>query len=376
MRGILKYVAIGLLAVLVFGAAMYLDRAPGVPVPQEAPKLQENVYETTESAPVQTLSPETQAPETLPPETQPAETEAMEKRFVLSFVGDCTLGCKPSHAYIDLGFVKTIGEDYDYPFLNFAEDFRQDDLTITNLEGPLCENGKSTGKELVFRGSPEYVNILTQNSVEVVSLANNHIQDYGEAGYQQTVDTLRNAGVSYVERDSSTIVTTESGLKVGIYAGVYFLFDEEDMVQELTALKDQVDVVIFAPHWGNDVSYVAAEKQYTLAYKAIDAGADIVYGGHPQVLQPIEEYNGGIIYYSLGNFCFGGNIYPNDYDTAMIQQEVYLDSDGNMRLGETIITPARISSAQRSNDYQPTKYAEGTEEYDRVLAKLAGTFRR
>jgi poly-gamma-glutamate synthesis protein (capsule biosynthesis protein) len=70
------------------------------------------------------------------------------------------------------------------------------------------------------------------------------------------------------------------------------------------------------------------KKQPELAHAAINAGAHIVYGTNPRVLLPIEEYNGGVIFYSLGRFCYGNDAFPTDYDTAIIQQEVVLSKDG------------------------------------------------
>ena len=102
----------------------------------------------------------------------------------------------------------------------------------------------------------------------------------------------------------------------------------------------------------------------------IDAGADIVWGSHPHVLQAMEEYNGGKIFYSLGNFSFGGNIYPDDYDSALIQQEIIRQPDGSICLGETIVVPVCVSSIPDRNNFQPTPYEEGSEGYQRVLEKL------
>ena len=110
------------------------------------------------------------------------------------------------------------------------------------------------------------------------------------------------------------------------------------------------------------------------AHDAIDSGVDIVYGHHPHVLQRIEEYNDGIIYYSLGNFCFGGNQQPPDLDTAILQQQVIRHPDGAVELGELTIIPASISSIPVKNNYQPTPYEEGSEEYQRVLDKLSGGY--
>lgn len=373
MARILKIVCVLLAATLVFGAAMYLDRVHGTHTVETQPR-EPRIWETESSQP-QTEPTETEPAqtETQAPETEPVETEP--ESFRLTFVGDCTLGCRDSHAYIDYGFIKVIGDDYGHPFRNFVDYFENDDFTMVNLEGALCDEGYPVDKTHTFRGPTSYVSILTDNSVEAVTLANNHTLDYGQKGYDTTVATLETAAMPYVERDSSTIVTTESGLTVGIYAAVYYLFDEADMTAEIAALRKQADVVVFAPHWGVEGTYHPTEQQIKLAYAAIDAGADIVYGSHPHVLQPIEEYNGGIIYYSLGNFSFGGNIYPEDYDTAMIQQEVIREADGSIHLGETLIVPACLSSISGRNNFQPTPYAEGSAEYERVLAKLDGSWK-
>jgi len=369
MKKIIRYLCILMAAALVFCAARYLDNGPEKATSQTDVMTQ---Y-TPETEAIRTEDPET---EPVPEQTQPETEAAQESHFVLTFAGDCTLGCRDAHSYIDFGFTKVVGEDYGYPFRNVVSYFDNDDYTLVNLEGALTDEGNPQNKTHTFRGPSSYVNMLTENSVEFASLANNHSMDYNQKGYDATKATLEEAGISYVERDSSTIVTTENGLTIGIYGAVYYLLDENVITAAISELREQVDLVIFAPHWGIEKSYVPNQEQIDLAYAAIDAGADIVYGCHPHVLQPIEEYNGGIIYYSLGNFSFGGNIYPEDYDSALIQQEVIMAADGSVSLGETVIVPVCISSRTDRNDYQPVPYEEGTEEYDRVLAKLAGTWKK
>ncbi|MBQ9149241.1 MAG: CapA family protein [Oscillospiraceae bacterium] len=333
--------------------------------------------ETPETAAVTettVLTEPTEAP-TTEPTTLPTETEPQEERFLLTFVGDCTFGSNPTNYFAGYGFIKTVGEDYRYPFQNVIGYLENDEFTMLNLEGPLCDEGNPMQKKHAFHGPTAYINILTENSVEAVTIANNHTMDYGQTGYDSTVATLNGAEIPFVERDASTIVTTENGLTIGLYAAVYYLLDVEDMVAEITALKEQgCDLIIFAPHWGTEGTYRPTQQQTDVGHAAIDAGADIVYGSHPHVLQPIEEYNGGIIYYSLGNFSFGGNGYPQDYDTALLQQEVIRDPEGNVTLGALTIVPANVSSVAGRNNFQPTPYSEGTEEYARVLAKLDGTF--
>ena len=322
----------------------------------------------------QSLPPETAA--TLP-ETQPvfSETQPAAEHFLLSFAGDCTFGSSPANYYADCGFIKTVGDDYAYPFANVIDYFENDEFTMVNLEGPLCDSGNPVQKKHVFRGPTDYVNCLTENSVQAVTVANNHCLDYGESGYASTLAALEAAGVPYVERDSSTIVTTQNGLTIGLYAAVYYKLDVEDMTDEITRLRRQgADVVVFAPHWGTEGTYHPTDEQIRVGHAAIDAGADIVFGSHPHVLQPIEEYGGGVIFYSLGNFSFGGNGYPRDYDTALIRQEVIRQPDGSISLGERIVVPASVSSAADRNNYQPTPYKPGTEDYNRVLSKLDGSF--
>lgn len=337
---------------------------------QEAPETVP-VMETTV---VTEVSSEPTTKPTTVPTTIPVETEPREERFLLTFVGDCTFGSNPTNAYAGYGFIKTVGEDYRYPFQNVIDHFEQDEFTLINLEGPLTDTGNPMQKKHAFRGPTSYVNIITENSIEAVTLANNHSMDYGQVGYDSTVATLNAAGVPFVERDSSVVVTTENGLTIGIYGAVYYLLDVEDMVAEIKALKEQgCDLVIFAPHWGTEGTYRPTQQQIDVGHAAIDAGADLVYGSHPHVLQPIEEYNGGIIYYSLGNFSFGGNGYPKDYDSALLQQEVIRDENG-VRLGELSIVPVNVSSVEGRNNFQPTPYAVGSKEYDRVLSKLDGSF--
>lgn len=329
----------------------------------------------TTTAPAETQPRITELPAATASETEPVQTEPQEERFLLTFAGDCTLGANPVNYYADVGFIKTVGEDYAYPFQNVRAYFENDDFTMVNLEGALCDEGNPVPKKYNFRGPTSYVSILTENSVEAVTIANNHTMDYGQRGYDSTLATLEGAGIPYVERDSSAIVTTESGLVIGLYGAVYYYLDVEDMASEIAAMKEQgADLVIFAPHWGTEGSYRPTPEQIRVGHAAIDAGADIVYGTHPHVLQPIEEYNGGVIYYSLGNFSFGGNSCPDDFDTALLQQEVIRDADGSVGLGELTIVPACVSSISGRNNYQPAPYEAGTEEYGRVLAKLNDTW--
>ena len=331
------------------------------------------VTETTIPETTEATEPETTVPETTEAPTEPAGPES----FTLTFVGDCTLGTQPKNFNYGLAFIKTVGDDYKYNFANVIDYFENDDFTMLNLEGVLVNEGTAANKQYTFRGPTDYVNILTQNSVEAVTLANNHTHDFLEAGYLSTTGTLTDAGMPYVEHDNTLILTTGRGLTIGIYAVSLLEGVKQDHILEAIAALDaneEIDLVVLSIHWGVENTFKPNGTQKDLGHAAIDAGADIVYGTHPHTLQPIEEYNGGIIYYSLGNFAFGGNNSPKDYNTALVQQEVIRDLDGTIRLGSLTIVPCSISSVASPNNFQPTPYEEGSQDYEKTMSKLNGTY--
>ena len=362
-----------LVAELIFVGVMHvLERSAALQAPPT-----ESTEPATEDTTLATEATEvTEAPTEAPtePETEPTEPEPEVQRYVLTFTGDCTLGSPPNGFYSSLHFIQTIGEDYDHPFRMVREYFENDDFTMINLESVLADSGTGADKTFVFRGPTAYTNILTGSSVEAVTLANNHTMDFGTAGYKSTKAALEEACVAYVETNGTMLYTTESGLTIGVYAAC-FTINESDMRSDIAKLREQgAEIVIAALHWGSEGQYRPNANQEKYGHMAIDAGADIVYGHHPHVLQKIEEYNGGIIYYSLGNFSFGGNTAPRDRDSAIVQQEIIRGEDGKVTLGELTIIPVSISSIEIYNNYQPIPYEEGTKEYDRTLSKLDGTF--
>lgn len=333
------------------------------------------IPETVSSAETTVVLEPTTVPQ-ITEETTLPETEPQPEVFTLTFVGDCTLGSNPNNWGADVGFIKVIGEDYGFPFRNVQAYFATDDGTFANLEGPLTDEGYPANKTHVFRGPTAYVDILTQGSVEVVSLANNHTLDYGHTGYLSTLATLDGAGIPYVERDSSTLVTLLCGLTVGLYGAVYYKIDQQDMVQQIQSLRQQgAELVIVAPHWGRENSYRISQEQEDVAHAAIEAGADIVWGSHPHVLQPIERYEEGLILYSMGNFSFGGFCSPKDLDTAVVQQQVIRYPDGTVALGEYTVIPCSLGSVENTNNFQPTPYPQDSQGYQRVMEKISGTYK-
>ena len=310
---------------------------------------------------------------TEPPTEAPTEKKD-DNFFTLTFVGDCTLGSTAAAWNLESSFIQVVGDDYRYPFANVVDIFENDDFTLANLEGPLIEEGvgEPLQKDFVFRGPPAYTAILTENSVEAVTLANNHALDYGFEGRNATKAALVEAGVACGAREQSFLYTTASGLTIGVYCDD-FAFDRAHIADSIASLRDQgAEIVICAFHWGQEQMYEPAQNEIDWGHIAIDAGADIVAGHHPHVLQPVEYYKNGVIFYSLGNFSFGGNANPADTDSVILQQEVFRGPDGMVNLGSLNVIPVSITSTEGKNDYQPKILEEGSEAYNRVMEKLFG----
>ncbi len=366
-------IILSLLLAAELGLAVVLSRGAEEVIGPTAPS--ETAAAPTDVTELPTQPAETVAPTEPEAPTEPPVTEPKEIHYTLSFAGDCTFGSIKKNWSNPNHFIQTIGENYDYPFANVREYFEEDDFTLINLEGPLTDSTSGAqSKTFAFRGPTAYTQIMTGSSVEAVTLANNHAEDYGKAGYESTTKALTDAGITYVEKNGTAMYTTENGLVIGLYAGA-FDFDTGDMKKDIAKLRsDGAEIVICAFHWGEEGVYRADSNQQKVAKAAIDAGADIVYGHHPHVLQKIEQYNDGYIFYSLGNFSFGGAALPGDYDTALLQLDVIRDEDGKVALGELTIIPCSISSMSGQNNFQPTPLEPGS-VYDRVLSKLDGSFK-
>ena len=327
---------------------------------------------------VPTTGPEETVPETtFPIETTLPETEPQPEHFVISFAGDCTLGSDANTYGSSDSFVGMVGENYSYPFQNVKHYFANDDLTLVNLEGVFCDWGEILDPESIFnfRGPESYINILTEGYIDWVHMANNHTMDYGLRALNITKELLDEAGIGYADKNSSVLVETESGLKVGIYSAQFNVY-VDDIKQEAAQLREQgAEIVIASIHWGGEGKYKPFAHQVKKAHAVIDAGVDLIFGHHPHVLQPVEYYNDGIICYSLGNFSFGGNHRPSDLDSAILQLEVIRDVDGAVSMGALTVIPVCCSSTQPWNNFQPTPYEEDSEEYARVLSKLDGSWK-
>lgn len=286
--------------------------------------------------------------------------------LTVTFAGDCTLGTDINYEN-ERSFNsrwQAEGGDATYFLRNVAELFGADDLTIVNMEGALTEGGERADKKFAFRGKPEYAKILSSASVEAATLANNHSQDYGQIGYDDTIAALDAEGVQSFGYDRIAYLDVK-GVKVALI-GSYFPEDSADATKEMTdniatARSEGAQLVLVYVHWGQEHEYDITEGQQTAGRAAIDAGADLVVGSHPHVVQGWEVYQGRYIVYSLGNFCFGGNTNPDDKDCLIFQQTFTVTGDEVAKNDDVDFIAASVSTETDRNTYQPI-LAEGDEK--------------
>ena len=294
--------------------------------------------------------------------------------LTFTFVGDCTLGGTEKMLRHDSGFAAYMKDrPYTYPFLHLAPFFNQDDLTLINLEGVFADSpkGLNKSKKYAFRGPTEYVSILSQSSVEAVNLSNNHTGDYGKKGMESTLNALHTQNIGYSGEGWLNVFTIK-GVKVGL-GGTRSNWNKEvraDLEREIEILKAQgCEVIIYSLHAGQEYGYKHNERQANIAHFLIDKGADLVIGHHPHVVQGIEQYADGYIFYSLGNCAFGGNHRPRDLRALLAQTTVVIDRQNNEKTLTPSLFPIHISGTQPANNYQPLPVTG--EEADKVLDLVA-----
>lgn len=302
-----------------------------------------------------------------------ADEASVSGEILISAAGDCTLGGDIKSG-IDRNFSRVFKKKgSSWFFSSVKEIFLQDDLTLVNLEGPLTDASKHVSKRYVMRGQPSYAGILAQGGVDCASVANNHTQDFGQEGLQDTLDALGEAGIDAFG-GRILLIREVNGIKVGLLGFDRWNDSLEPCLKTVREARSQCDLLIVYVHWGEEYRNRYNEVQQKTGHRLIDAGADLVLGSHPHVIQGIERYRNRYIVYSMGNFCFGGNTNPKDKRCFIFQQRFALTEDGLLDCGIRVI-PCSITSAGR-NDYRPTpltgKQKEKVLQYIASLSDVEG----
>ena len=363
---VLRTIALMTISLTLFAMPSMLAGNKSVIPPQNDMPDNANIS-ATEAAPTPTPEP------TPTPTPEPTPTPDPTVTITITGAGDVTIGGNytgPTYGWYMREFEEQGGE-YEYFLKHFKQIFKEDDLTIVNLEGTLTESTNSRKDNFNFRAPPHMVNVLTSSGVDAVSIANNHTLDFHRAGYMDTVETLENAGVVFFGNEFNTVIEIK-GIKVGLFGLVGFNVIKKEIETAIDELKENgAELIIAYFHWGVEQSLTPTKTQQTNGRHAIDHGAHLVLGAHPHSIQGIEVYNGRNIVYSLGNFSFGGSRYPQVGFDAYVFSQTFTFYDGLfIEDNVTHIIPAHTSSAfrERYNNYQPIP-AEG-EEAIRIMEKI------
>jgi len=279
-------------------------------------------------------------------------THVSASPVTLAFTGDVMFG-----RTVNTHMLATAAHDL-YPFTYTAEFLRGFDLTVGNLECVISRQGTPVPKTYTFRGDPRAYERLLTAGFDLVSVANNHSGDYGKAAFLDEFSTLPIHGITPIggghnKRQAHTpIVKTVRGTTIAFLAydeivplsfaatattpGHAWL-NETDLRSDIVQARSIADFVIIFVHWGTEYVTSMNAHQRALAQVAIDAGADLVVGAHPHVIEPHEFYKGKLIVYSLGNFVF-----DNMYEEVVRRGNILTVSIQKQQLLTWKLLPTRI----------------------------------
>ena len=267
---------------------------------------------------------------------------------------------------------KNFGGNYSALFEKL-EMLKKSDIVFANLEGTASDQGKDGGSLYSFQMDPSVIPAMKGAGVSVLSVANNHVGDFGLASYTDTLARLKENEILYTgggntsDEAEQPAIIEKYGIKIGFLgfsdvgpdwmrvkenqAGVLLAsnprFDE--IVRNASA---QVDHLVVSFHFGDEYQTTHNARQEYLAHKAIDAGAKIIIGHHPHVMQDTEVYKEGFIAYSLGNFIFDQNFSEDTMQGMLL--EMKLGRDGSIATTKNIVKLNRV--------FQPESVIKGKEE--------------
>lgn len=248
------------------------------------------------------------------------------------------------------------------PLRHVAGLLERADITVGNLESPLSSGGTpNTAKDVIFRGDPRGIEGLKASGFDFLSLANNHVLDYGPAALEDTVALLDGAGIGYAGAGSDRTEAWKPAVRRVRGASVAFLSfshilpagfvatdsraglaagrgNMEAVAEAIRAANEEYDYVLVSFHWGVEYEDYANGDQVRDARTAIDAGADMVLSHHPHVIQGIEFYGNGLIAYSTGDFVF-------DHYSRKTGEAFILDAElGPAGVSNVVCTPVYLDT--------------------------------
>jgi poly-gamma-glutamate synthesis protein (capsule biosynthesis protein) len=261
-----------------------------------------------------------------------------KEKITLIFVGDIMLD-----RGVKFSIEKYGKRDYRFPFLKIADELKKADILFGNLESVISDKGKKVGSIYSFRAKPEAIEGLKFAGFDILSVANNHIFDYGREAMEDSFKRLKEAKIDFVgggfnEKEAYAPVIKEiNGVKIaflsftnlgseywsakGNHSGIAWL-KAENLEKGVKEAKENANLVIVSMHFGDEYQKKANSEQKYFAHLAIDSGADLVIGHHSHIVGEIEEYKGKYIFYSLGNFVFDQKFSKETMEGLMLKVSI------------------------------------------------------
>lgn len=209
--------------------------------------------------------------------------------------------------------IRRQGADYPFDGVGIKDILSQADLTIADLEAPLLNNCPVHNEGFTFCGQSAFAKAMARAGIDIVSLENNHIGNYGAPGITETISHLQASQIDYADRQRLAVKAI-NGIKFGLlsFNGITgWPILDQGAVAAITKAKSEVDVLMVAVHWGKEYQLVptadpgiAPEDPLVIGRQLVDAGADLVIGNHPHWVQGVELYKNALIVYAHGNFIF------------------------------------------------------------------------
>lgn len=279
-------------------------------------------------------------------EMEKEEEPVSQEPISMAFTGDVYLGNYVSSVYDAKGIQAVLSD-------SLLDTLQAADIAMVNQEFPFSLRGQPMeNKQYTFRVNPEKISAFKKMGIDLVSLANNHALDYGTDALLDSMQTLTEAGITYVgvgatlEEAKTTRYVECRGKNIAVLSasrvipvtewgatssrpGMFTTYDPAALIEEIKKAKEVADYVVVYVHWGIERKEYPEKYQRVMGKQFIDAGADLVIGSHPHVLQGFEYYNNKLIVYSLGNFIFSQTI-PQ---TALLSVEV--DEQNNAKVKVT-----------------------------------------
>lgn len=310
----------------------------------------------------------------------------------INVVGDIMLGDQ----FCSFGF--GVRSKYKNRYNRLIDDstlkaLRDCDYLVGNLECSINNSKDFRFDTHVLCADNEGIDWLKELGFDALSLANNHSLERGPEGLYELKSKLEQSRLNYFgTREVPYLKVEKEGMTIGLYGYTAIkdyknredieLFDTENSLKKVKDIAGQVDVLIVFPHWGNEFITTPSEEQITTGRKLIEAGASVVVGAHPHVLQPVERYKEGLILYSTGNFIFD-SYSQETFPTAIFQIQIHNDKNCELK-----VIPVQAKSNYSLSLADPSQSEEirkiinsevgylEPEEYNRKVNKLRSVYRK